>query len=385
VIFCSIDDRNQAYIKGLFDEVFEERNFIANVVVNRASEIATDKTIQKHEYCILYSKDSNYTTLCGDKRFTISRGTVGNADQTMPIITFPKGLKCLNIKDGTYTQSRQIVDSRENIEIITPFIVKNGQLEEDVQLKARWRSSNDMRKFFDNQCQPTKAKINGIITEIYFDGDRMMPYIKKNITEKISSLYLNNSRGSKYVEDLGIAFDFPKSVDFIKEIVNLFVGENGIVLDFFFGSGTTGQAVLELNKNSNSIQFIGVQLNEDLDKALETVANKATLKTQIALCDKFHRPHNLAEITCERLRRVMTGKDFAGNSDFKWAKENKALGGNLDVYEIAEVANFESIEGKTPFDVIDETLYGKEEFGTLKEKVEWVCENFELTQKRLEE
>ena len=133
VIFCSIDDKNQAYVKCLFDEVFEERNFIANIIVNRTSEIATDKTIQKHEYCLLYSKENSSTTLCGDKRYTTSRGTVGNRDQTMPIITFPKGLRCLNIPDGTYTQSRQIPDSRENIEIITPFVVKNGVLAQDVQ------------------------------------------------------------------------------------------------------------------------------------------------------------------------------------------------------------------------------------------------------------
>jgi adenine-specific DNA-methyltransferase len=80
----------------------------------------------------------------------------------------------------------------------------------------------------------------------------------------------------------------------------------------------------------------------------------------------------------------MTGKDFLGKADFKWAKENKALGGNLDVYEIAEAANFESVEGKTPFEVIDETLYGEKKFETVKEKVEWVCANFENTQKRLE-
>ena len=70
--------------------------------------------------------------------------------------------------------------------------------------------------------------------------------------------------------------------------------------------------------------------------------------------------------------------------DFKWAEENKAFGGNLDVYEIASVANFETTEGKTPFDVIDETLYGKKKFSTLKEKIEWVCTNFANTQKVLE-
>ncbi|MDR3327002.1 MAG: hypothetical protein LBT04_02545, partial [Prevotellaceae bacterium] len=66
---------------------------------------------------------------------------------------------------------------------------------------------------------------------------------------------------------------------------------------------------------------------------------------------------------------------------FEWAKKNKPLDGNLEVYEIATVANFEATAGKTPFDVIDETLYGQEKFDTVKEKTEWVCDNFEHTQK----
>ena len=51
--------------------------------------------------------------------------------------------------------------------------------------------------------------------------------------------------------------------------------------------------------------------------------------------------------------------------------------------EIEEIFNSESTEGKTPFDVIDETLYGKEKFQTVKEKIEWVCQNFDKTQTKL--
>ena len=47
-------------------------------------------------------------------------------------------------------------------------------------------------------------------------------------------------------------------------------------------------------------------------------------------------------------------------------------------------AAIENTSGKSPFDVIDETLYGKEKFKTVKEKIEWVCSNFEKTQKTLD-
>ena len=192
VVFISIDENEIENLQKICSEIFGYSNCIARVVVNRASEIATNLTVQKHEYCLAYAKQIESVKLCGNKKTTISRGTVGNTNQTMPIITFPSGLKCLNIPDGVYTQSRQIKGSFENIEVISPFVVENSLLKEPVQLKARWRSSNDMRNFFSNKCKPTKAKINGIIEEIYFDGDRFMPYIKKSVTEKIPTLYLDN-------------------------------------------------------------------------------------------------------------------------------------------------------------------------------------------------
>lgn len=80
----------------------------------------------------------------------------------------------------------------------------------------------------------------------------------------------------------------------------------------------------------------------------------------------------------------MTGSCYDGSAGIEWLKEHDPLGGSLDVYEIDSVANFEKLPGKSPFDVIDETLYGKERFKSLKEKIEWVCNNFEGTQKSIE-
>ncbi|MBQ0082250.1 MAG: hypothetical protein KBT41_03070, partial [bacterium] len=87
--------------------------------------------------------------------------------------------------------------------------------------------------------------------------------------------------------------------------------------------------------------------------------------------------------TSKRLKRVMTGSCYDGTTDFAWLKDNEPYGGSLDVYEIESVSNAEHECGKTPFDVIDETLYGQKKFQNLKDKIRWVCENFENTQKYL--
>ena len=292
VIFISIDDNEVENLQKVCSEIYGASNCIARVVVNRPSEIATDLTIQKHEYCLVYARNIQSIKLCGNRKISLSRGTVGNVNQTMPIITFPQGLKCLNIPDGIYTQSRQIDGSMENIEVITPFVVENSCLKEPVQLKARWRSSNDMRNFFTNNCKPTKAKINGIIEDIYFDGDRFMPYIKKSVIEKLPTMYLENKRGSTDLERLNISyFDFPKSVAYISFLLSLFSEKNDIVLDFFSGSSTTAHAVMKLNANSQSgyRRFIMVQLPEKTSEKSE--AYKAGYK-------------NICEIGKERIRRA---------------------------------------------------------------------------------
>ena len=56
---------------------------------------------------------------------------------------------------------------------------------------------------------------------------------------------------------------------------------------------------------------------------------------------------------------------------------------NLDVYELTSVHDSETVEGKTAVDVIDETLYGKEKFSNLQDKIEWICEYFAATEQKI--
>lgn len=158
-------------------------------------------------------------------------------------------------------------------------------------------------------------------------------------------------------------FDFPKPIYLIRYIITLF-NSSATILDFFAGSGTTGQAVLEMNKEDNGNRtFILCQMDEKTEATPNGIAT---------------------EVTAERLKRIMTGEGYKGEKNFKWLENNEPYRENLEVYDIKAVANFEQTAGKTAFDVIDETLYGKEKFQTIKEKIEWVTSNFAITQNTLE-
>ena len=182
-------------------------------------------------------------------------------------------------------------------------------------------------------------------------------------TTKLYSSWIDdvvNSTGKSLLKSIGVPFDYPKATDLIEKILMMATGRKDVVvLDFFAGSGTTGHAVLELNKDGGNRTFILCQLNE---------------KTETT-------PNGIAyDVTTKRLKRIMTGECYDGSKDFKWIDDNKPYGGRLDVYEIAEVSNVNATKGQTPFDVIDETLYGKERFTSAREKIEWVCNNFFQTQ-----
>jgi hypothetical protein len=174
-----------------------------------------------------------------------------------------------------------------------------------------------------------------------------------------------NKNGVNELAELELPFDYPKPLSLVKDIVYGATRgrKDSVILDFFAGSGTTGQAVLELNKDGGNRQFILVTNNEVTDINPKGIAY---------------------DVTSRRLKRVMTGEDYDGDKNFKWLEKNKPYGDNLLVVDLAEVSNREAIEGKTAFDVIDETLYGQEKLD-VNEKIKWVATNFERTQERLEE
>ena len=162
-----------------------------------------------------------------------------------------------------------------------------------------------------------------------------------------------------------VVFDNPKSVKLISDLIYLSSHKNAVILDFFAGSGTTGHAVLDLNKEDGGTrQFILCTNNE---------------KTQLNTKGIAY------EVTSKRLKRIMTGVCYDGTSNFKWNENNEPYGDNLEVCEIEEVNNTECREGKSAFEVIDETLYDLPKFESIEEKINWVCNNFEITQKQLEE
>ena len=356
-IFCSIDNRNHAYLKCLFDEIFGENNFVGTLVWRKKSGGGqTDEFfVTEHEYVLVYRKSSMFKWLDYSKESVEADFKYDDNDG--------KG-KYSIIKLEKWGNSAHKED-RETMYF--PIIAPDGSELYPVapdNTAGRWRVGKERM-----DCLISK-------NEVYWKKDehkdRWVPYEKKYFLT--SKGKLQKSRSILYeLAETGTAaktltsifgkkdkFDNPKPVELIDFILEH--TQSDLILDFFAGSGTTGHAIAAKNLDGEDRQCILCQINEITDE----------------------NPNGIAyDVTSKRLKRVMTGSCYDGSTDFKWAKDNAPLGGSLDVYEIASVSNAEHICGKTPFDVIDETLYGKKKFDTVEEKIQWVCENFEMTQDKL--
>jgi adenine-specific DNA-methyltransferase len=112
---------------------------------------------------------------------------------------------------------------------------------------------------------------------------------------------LSSDSGNRAVKELlapGV-FDFPKSVELLKQCIRLGLDSSGIVLDFFAGSGTTAQAVMNLNEaDKGNRHFILVQLPQTLSP------ERKGQKLAAEFCDSISKPRSIAELTKERLRRA---------------------------------------------------------------------------------
>ena len=428
VIFCSIDDRNQAYVKCLFDEVFGEGNFVSQFVWRRKTGASDAKGIANIiEYILCYTKDNNYiantfnenTESYDEKRYKLSdeyvsrrgkyyidnldRGGIHYSDSLNygiecpdGTITYPNGRKEF-VNDGwVWTWGKEKLKwGLENgfIEFRKSKTKESGwavcyknYLFVDNEDRIIQRSAPHKNLILDILNTHATTELNDIFDHKVFKAPKPINLIKHLLKISTNPNTESNEEDSKdfqgmseemekrvqYFGDKNGALqdearELPKTVmteakakqsPFLAQKTSP-LQEQDIVLDFFAGSGTTAHAVLELNReDGGKRQFILVTNNETNEL----------------------NPNGIAtDVTSKRLKRIMSGECYDGSKNFKWLEKNKPYGDNLEVLDIAEIAS----NNKKIFDEIDEKLYGKE-FKDIHQKIEWVCEEFELTCKKLE-
>lgn len=241
VIFISIDDNEYAPLKMLCDEIFGDINYIGTVVrKRRKSQANLSKNISPiHEYLLIYGK-SNQARL-NNLMPSIDESTFINSDNDPrgAYITMP----CSN-KGGS------------NYEISTP----TGNKHTD---EWRFKQETYIKLLEDNRIVFSKKGDGKPRYKLFLKEKKEKGVIANTWWEDMAT----NQEGTIELKEIfngQVVFNNPKPVGLIKHILKLATKENSIVLDFMAGSGTTGHAVLELNKEDDgNRQFILCTNNEN--------------------------------------------------------------------------------------------------------------------------
>jgi adenine-specific DNA-methyltransferase len=304
VIFISIDDNEVHHLRKLCDEVFGEENFVGELPrITKKAGKSSEHFAKNNDYIICYQKsdesqlNSFEHTDDGFKHqdeWVEERG-VYKLNQTLDYgsIQYSASLDYeIEIGGGVYRPGGVSKDEMEARKIRNP------------KSDFCWRWSKDLFEFgYKNGFIVVKENgSNRIYTKTYqnatIEKNEKGYFIDyKQRTKSISSLdLLNNefSNDNSKKDLIGVlneaVFEYSKPVSLIKKLALVGMNENDIFLDFFGGSGTTGQAIIELNKDGGNRKFILVQIPEATDESNE--AFKAGFK-------------KISDITIERNKRVI--------------------------------------------------------------------------------
>lgn len=302
VIFIHIDDNEVHNLRLIMNEIFGEENFFAQVIIRSNSRGQTYKQIAKtHEYILIYTKnfeiDLNELEKDENNNDLHLKDNIGNYNI--------RDLRNRNPKFGKHNRPNLFYPIYTNPEISDKDGFSPASLEKDENFYVEILPLNSEKKESCWRWGQKKCISNitlntlesNLVAKRKGDGSFGIYEKYRKTTYKPKSIWDDNSflteTGTVELRELGFenTFDFPKPVGLEKQLLNLSIDDDDLVLDFFAGSGTTAQSVLELNKeDGGNRKFILVQLPEKCEESSE--AYKAGYRT-------------IADISKERIRRVI--------------------------------------------------------------------------------
>lgn len=293
VILISIDDNEIHNMRRICDEIFGERNFVANFIWRKSKGSGNDSKylMVETEYILLYAKnienvkfnnqvvdidgkykfkDEYYKERGGYNLEKLDRGSKGYVESLDFGIKAPDGTLIFpNNRREKYNDGWRWVWSKSKVE----WGIKNGYI---VFKKGKGNQWNVYCKNYakvDNEGNPI------VRTKLYRNHI--------GFEENILNIQANHEMKRLFE---GAVFSYPKPTTLLKHLISMFYLDNEIILDFFAGSATTAHAVMQLNaEDGGNRKYIMIQLPEPCDENSE--AYKAGYKT-------------IAEIAKERIRRA---------------------------------------------------------------------------------
>lgn len=259
-ICVSISDEEYHNLKHLLDEIFGEENHRNTIVVRRYDKNLSQQFMDKgltslsvgYEYVVVYSKSTEAKLNPVFKETSEDRKNNGYwkgfwNSANRPTMRYE--VLGVTPKEGQWKWSKDLAE-----EAVKNYIEFQEKYENTMSLEEYWEKTGKTKKFIRRNPNG-KGKNLGV--------DHWIPPSDGTLR----SSNWTDILASESLKDQGIPFDAPKNVNLIKTIIEMTTDDGDLILDFFAGSGTTGEAVLELNEHEGgSRQFILVQIPQAIDQ-----------------------------------------------------------------------------------------------------------------------
>ena len=302
VIFISIDDNEQANLKILCDEIFGEDNFISNLVWQKKTGASDSNAISTiTENILVYSKnilfaDSSFSK--NKESYDLSRYKFQDSHVKRRGVYYTDNLDRGGLQySDSLNFGIECPDGTMSYPNGRNEFYNDGWIWKWSKKKVEWAIKNNFLEF-----KKSSKKLCGwsVLYKNYLSVDNKDNLVKKAAPHKNLIQSILNASSATDIKNLfteGV-FKYPKPVDLIKNLINLInFKKNDIILDFFAGSGTTGDAVMQLNaQDGGNRRFILVQIDEAINKKKNTEAHK--------FCTENNFNPVISSITIERLNRA---------------------------------------------------------------------------------
>lgn len=287
VMFISIDDNEQANLKLLCDEIFGEENFVAQFIWRKkyGGGKGARFLVDMHEYIYVYAKNINILSNFSLNRTKEQREVFTQTDEYYP----ERGKYYIRpLKSGL---------------ALRPTLIYSIKCPDNNHIKTQWICSHDTYLKLKEEGRILFKKLRDGKYNIYkkfYENDKSGKVLPESIFYDIA--YNQNAKEEiKYLFDVkegrDVPFENAKPVKLINHLLNFLDNEEMFVLDFFAGSGTTGDAVMQLNaEDGGKRKFILVQWDEKIDENKSPAAYKFCTENDFAPV--------ISSITLERLNRA---------------------------------------------------------------------------------
>lgn len=312
VIFISIDSHEVMNLKKICDQIFGEKNFIEifNWAKTETPENLSKKAKQIIEYVLCYQKNKDALKFSGIKKSSVSSNGLLNQPNAVGTLVFPANKVLTSIPNSVISAGTYGTDSY-TVELLEDTKVKNGLFITPVKLRAKFKWSQD---YLEEQINSgTIIKIPTMKFSPSYEKTEYDAEVPSNLINAKVGVDTNEVAGNYQVELFGKKiFNYPKPVSLIKYLLGFKDCSNDneiIVMDFFSGSATTAEAVMQfaIENPDIPVKYILVQLQEDLNKSLNsanTPSEKEIIQNAIDFCNENQWPCVITELAKERIRRA---------------------------------------------------------------------------------